>query len=129
MPAEGDVRDVLRKRLRAAMVTRDHVAVTALRSAIAALDNAEAVEVVGTEVAEYFPHPSGEHVAGSVVGLGAAEAHRRVLSRAQQHEVLEREISDRRSAAAGYEQRGTTEPAARLRQEASVLERVLRPER
>lgn len=111
------------------MVTRDRVAVTALRSAIAALDNAEALEIVGTEMAESSPRTAGEHVAGGVVGPGAAEAARRVLSGAQQQEVLAREISDRRSAAAEYERRGTVGSAARLREEALVLERALGPAR
>ena len=68
-------------------------------------------------------------MAGAVVGLGAAEAARRVLSAAQQQVVLSREISDRRSAAAEYEQRGRAESAALLRDEASVLERAFRPAR
>ncbi|HEY5848276.1 MAG TPA: hypothetical protein VIT42_15940 [Microlunatus sp.] len=128
MQVEGDVRDLLRTRLRAAMVSHDRVGVTALRSAISALDNAEAVEIVETE-AESSPPAAGKYVAGAVVGLGAAEAARRVLSAAQQQVVLSREISDRRSAAAEYEQRGRAESAALLRDEASVLERALRPAR
>ena len=126
---ESDVRERLRKRLRAAMSARDRVAVTALRSAISALDNAEAIEL--TEVTEATGADrspvSGEHVAGGVVGLGAAEAARRVLSVAQQHEVMSNEIADRRSAADEYERRGAAESALRLREEAAVLERALGP--
>ena len=55
----------LRQDLTAAMKARDAVAVTALRSAIAAIDNAEAVEVPGEPTA-----PVGsEHFAGAVPGL------------------------------------------------------------
>jgi len=61
------MRDALRRGLLVAMRSRDATAVSALRSAIAALDNAEVVAVetsVGT---------SSEHLAGAVAGLGAAD--------------------------------------------------------
>lgn len=125
--AEGDVRELLRTRLRAAIGARDRVAVTALRSAISALDNAEAIEVVESDVSDGPSISTGEHVAGGVVGLGAAEAARRVLTIAEQHKVLATEISDRRSAADTYEQRGAADSAVRLREEAAVLERALGP--
>lgn len=124
---EDSIREFLRRRLRAAMRARDLLAVTALRSAISALDNAEAVDL--SEVAESAPVTTGEHVAGGVVGLGATEVPRRVLDAVQQHAVVVNEISDRRSAADAYEQRGATDPAVRLRAEAAVLERALEAER
>lgn len=107
------------------MSERDRVAVWALRSAISALDNAEAIEVVEAGASDSSPVAAGKHVAGGVVGLGAAEVARRLLSAAQQHEVVANEISDRRSAADEYEHRGAAETAVRLRKEASVLERAL----
>jgi hypothetical protein len=44
MQSDDDLRAHLRRQLRAAVRDRDRIAVGALRDAIAALDNAEAVE-------------------------------------------------------------------------------------
>ena len=70
----GDLRGQLRRHLNRAMRDRDRVATAALRDAIAALDNAEAIDP-GDDVT----FAANEYVAGGVVGLGAAEAERRVL--------------------------------------------------
>lgn len=121
-PAE-DLRELLGTELRSAMSERDRIAVTALRCAIAALDNAEAVDVA--EVADHSQLTAGEHVAGARGGLGAAEFPRRVLSASQQIAVVINEISDRRSAADTHERRGARESAIRLRMEAAVLEQTL----
>ena len=123
VPEEDGVKGLLRTRLRAALRARDRLAVTALRSAISALDNAEAVDVA--EVPDQSVITAGEHIAGGVLGLGAAEVARRVLSAAQQRAVVVNEIFERRSAADAHEQRGAADPAARLREEAIVLERAL----
>lgn len=98
------------------MRSRDKVAVSALRSAIAALDNAEAVAVetqTGTE---------SEHVAGAVAGLGVAEVARRELSTTEMTAVLEREIAERREAAEQAAHHGQDGHAERLRAEANVLQ-------
>lgn len=75
----GTVRDRLRAALPEAMKARDAVAVAALRSALGALDNAEAVD------ADLAPQSSVGHprLAGTVSGLRAAEVERRSLSAAQ----------------------------------------------
>lgn len=101
------------------MRARDAVAVSALRSAIAALDNAEAVSVGAV------PTTGSEHVAGTAVGLGAAEVPRRELTEGETTAVLEREIADRVAAAEQAEQHGATDHAARLRAEAAVLKRYV----
>jgi uncharacterized protein len=68
----GDIRIRMRRALTAAMKARDQRAVAALRSALAAIDNAEAVEAAGEG------HPPGEgRIAGAVLGVGAAEVARR----------------------------------------------------
>lgn len=111
------MRASLREGLKAALKARDRVAVTALRSALSAIDNAEAVPL---------DRPSGtvatsEHVAGSAAGLGAAEAARRDLTDADLRSVVETEIQERSVAASEYERLGRDDLAERLRAEAQVL--------
>jgi uncharacterized protein YqeY len=122
MPVIDDLRLPLRARLRSAMRERDH-AVGALRSAIAALDNAEAIEV--REERESRPPSTSLHVAGARSGLGAGEAHRRVLTAQEQRAVLENEIASRRATADDLDRGGRHEIATRLRTEAEILATVL----
>lgn len=113
----SSVRDRIRSDLSAAMRARDSVAVAALRSALAALENAEAVPDVPSSPARAM-HSA---VAGAFVGRGLAEIPRRVLSAHGEEAVLRAEIDDREAAAAVYQQSGARERAARLRAEASLL--------
>jgi hypothetical protein len=116
------VRTSLREDLTAALKARDRVAVTALRSALAAIDNAGAVPVD-------LPSDSmagNEHVAGSATGLGAAEAERRHLTDADLRSIIESEVRERSVAAAEYDELGRDDLAERLRAEAEVLSRYLR---
>ena len=116
--------DDLSTRLRAALTTamkaRDKAAVTALRAALAAIDNAGAVTPTGDAVP-----PSEGPIAGSVAGLGAAEATRRALSDGDIDALVWAEITDREEAAAGYDQAGRDDHAQRLRDEAAALREVL----
>jgi uncharacterized protein YqeY len=98
----------LRASLTAALKARDAVAVTAYRSALAAVDNAGAVEAPQSPVR-------------TALGVGAREVSRRELSDDQVREIVHREISDREAAAQEYETRGRADDAQRLRAEASVL--------
>lgn len=99
------------------------MATAALRSMIAELDNAEAVPVAEVEgLADVGPHVStSRHVAGGVVGLGGAEAERRVLTLDEQHRVVDAEVAARTTAAEEYERRGHVEAAERLRREAQII--------
>jgi uncharacterized protein YqeY len=137
-PGDNNLRDRLRQALAVAMKARDRPAVAALRSALAAIDNAEAVDP-----AQALPGPGAGHpdestrepgrpelaatepghpkVAGSVVGVGATEVERRSLSPAQLEGIVRAEIADREAAAADYEGAGQVEQAERLRAEAGVL--------
>jgi hypothetical protein len=108
--------------LRAALRARDQVARSALRSALAAIDNATAVPRDQAAAPADSPH-----VAGAVAGLGAAEAGRRRLAEADLEAIVRAEIAERLAAAAGYDQAGQPEAAGRLRAEADVLRRVLSP--
>jgi uncharacterized protein YqeY len=102
----------LRASLTAALRARDSVAVTAYRSALAAVDNAGAVEP-----------PQGP--VGAALGVGAREFRRRELSDEQVREIVQREISEREAAALEYETRGRADQAQRLREEASVMSTFL----
>jgi uncharacterized protein len=116
----GDLRTRLRDQLGAAVRDRDRLAVAALRDAIAALDNAEAVEP-GAELWA----ASSDYVAGGVVGLGAGEAERRALDPEAQRAIVHAEIEGRLAAATTYEQHGHSSRAADLRLSAEVLLAVL----
>lgn len=115
-PVETRLRSALTQALR----SRDSVAASAVRSALSAIANAEAIAPVATA-----KRPSSEHVAGAVAGLGAAEAARRQLSEADADAIVAAEISDRRSAADDYERMGRADQAERLRREADVLANLL----
>jgi len=113
----GDVRGRLRQALGAALRDRDPVAASALRSALAAIDNAEAVPAPQAAAT-----PAGSaHIAGGAAGLGAGEAPRRRLSASAAAAIVEAEIAERRAAAAEYEHAGHGDRAGRLRHEADIL--------
>ncbi len=117
---QAPIRDRLRAALRTAMKSRDTLAVDAIRTALAAIDHAEAVEIADTTTF------SVSRIAGSVAGVGATEVPRRSLTEAEMAELVEREAADRRSAAEGYEQEGYPRRAAELRDSAAVLDGLLR---
>jgi uncharacterized protein len=93
--ASGRVRTSLRRDLTAALKAQDRVAIAALRSALAAIENAEApaADQAGLATAD------SAHVAGSVVGLGAAEVPRRQLTESDLRAIVEAEVQQRLVAA------------------------------
>jgi uncharacterized protein len=124
MSAPADPGDGLQARLRlalgAALRARDMTAAAALRSALGAIGNAEAVPVPAAH-SGVDPSAAGPHVAGAAAGLGAAEAERRRLSPAQVAAIVQAEIDERLAAATQYESAGHAGRAARLRAEAQAL--------
>jgi uncharacterized protein len=116
MQSDDDLRPLLRRHLGAAVRHRDRIAVAALREAIAALDNAEAIPRDGDLEAE-----AGEYVAGGVVGLGAAEAERRILDAETQRAIVRAEIETRLAAAITYDEHGQSARSSDLRLGAEVL--------
>lgn len=122
-----DLRARLSAALKAAMRARDQVAVAALRSALAAIGNAEAVPVDLPAPPEPPPGYSGPHFAGSVCGLAAAEMARLRLTPARLDEIMATEIAEREQAADQYAASGFADQAERLRREAAVLTSVLLP--
>jgi uncharacterized protein YqeY len=114
------LRQRLRAALPAALKARDRSATTALRSALAAIDNAESVG---------GPAAAGRGLAieQSPVGVGAAEVARRELTEDQVAGIVRAEVAEREAAARVYERAGRSEQAQRLRAEAEVLSGHLAP--
>jgi hypothetical protein len=106
------------------------IAAAAIRSALAAISNAEAVSMRRTPrpapATERTRRPpaGSEHIAGAAAGLGATEAVRRQLTEANIAEIVLAEITDRRSAADQYDRLDRTDRAERLRREAAILATV-----
>lgn len=113
-PDASPLRTRLQQALPTALKARDTAAVAALRSALAAIDNAHAVAAPPTP-------RSGAVIAGAVTGLGAGDAQRRNLSEGDITAIVRAEIADRRAAAADCERTGQPDAAARLTAEADVL--------
>jgi uncharacterized protein YqeY len=98
------LREQLKAALPTAMKTRDPATVTALRSALAAIENAAAVP------------PEN----------GVTEVPRRDQDDAEIERIVRAEITDRTTAAAEYDGLGHTDRADRLRAEAQALVTLLR---
>lgn len=108
----------MRRALPEAMRARDKAAVSALRTALAALDNAEAVSVEEIE-------PHGPALEQSPMGAGATDVARRELSEHRVVEMVRAEAAERLLAAAQLTAPAHAHRAARLRAEAEVLLRFL----
>jgi uncharacterized protein len=128
----------MRRDLTAAMKARDKPAIAALRSTLAAIDNAEAVDAAqvppagaGHPTSEELPpagreRPAGEGaIAGAALGVGAAEVERRALTAAETEALVRREVAERQRAADAYERAGQAPHAERLRAEAELLDAYL----
>jgi uncharacterized protein YqeY len=118
-PVAEPVRDRFRAALRAAMKARDDVAVSALRSTLGAIDNAEAVVVPVDDT------PTTGVIAGAVSGLGASDVPRRELSEERMFAIIRSEVAERRATAATFEAAGQGAHAQRLVAEADLLDGFL----
>ncbi|MFB7875388.1 GatB/YqeY domain-containing protein [Nocardia sp. NPDC056064] len=108
----GSLRERLRAGLKPAMKARDRGAVSALRSVLAAIDNAEAVDAGAVKAGA---------LEDSAVGLGAAEAPRRELTDDDIERIVRREIGERRDAAVEYDRLGAADRRDQLTAEADTL--------
>jgi uncharacterized protein len=108
----------MRQALPEAMRARDRAAVSALRSALAALENAEAVPLDG-------PGPASLALEQTPVGAGATEVARRELTEAAAADLVRAEAEERLAAAARLTAPAHADRAARLQAEAAVLLRFL----
>ncbi|MEU3307530.1 hypothetical protein [Nocardiopsis sp. NPDC006832] len=111
-----ELRAELRADLVIAMKARRSEVVSALRTAIAAVDNAEAVEVPDAPMESV-----SEHVAGVGVGVGSTETGRRTLSVDEVRSLLRAQVQERINEAERYDSHGRSEAAERLRREAGAL--------
>ncbi|MFI1913119.1 hypothetical protein [Nocardia sp. NPDC020380] len=107
------LRDRLRAEIPRAMKARDRDATKALRSALGAIDNAEAVDASDVQAGA---------IESSTVGLGTAERARRHLTESDIEAIVRNEITERLTAAAEYDSlAGGADRAAALRAEAAAL--------
>ena len=114
------LRVVLRSRLTAAMRERDRAAVSVLRTAVAAIENAEAVPTdEGTAVT------TSADVAGAAVGLGVTEGERRRLDDAAERSIVLSEVLSLTEAEVAYAAAGRTEQARDAALGAALLSDVL----
>ena len=104
------LKDRLRTDLKAAMQARESGEIRVLRTLIAALDNAEAVP--GED--KYVPRAFGDP---------GAEVQRLQLDDEAIGMLLTTEVETRLAAASDYERHGEIAEAARLRDEATLIER------
>jgi len=109
-------RESLRGALLTARKERDAVRVSALRSALSAIDNAETPD---------GPAPRAGAIADSAMGLGAAEVARRTLTDAEIRTVIRAEVDERVEAAEQLASAGRPERAADVRAEVAVLTGLL----
>jgi uncharacterized protein YqeY len=113
----------MRADLRRAMKAGDRTTVAALRSVLAAFDNAEAVDS--------GPNDAGgaadQHVAGATPGLGSTEGPRRSLSTEELASILMAERDQHREAARQAAAAARGELAVRHARQAEVLGSYLDP--
>lgn len=114
------VRRALRERLTTAMRERDRPTASAIRSALAALENAEAVPQRGPAGA-----PMSTHVAGARLGVGAAEAERLDLDDETESAILRAEVDGLLEAAREYDAAGQETHAGQARAAAEELSAVV----
>lgn len=116
--------DALRARLKsdlvAAMKARETDRVATLRTALAAIDNAEAITPSGAA-----SEATSAHVAGSTVGVGATESDRRTLTLDDVHGILRAQIDEHLADAGLYDRHGRPDEAERLREAAATLSAYL----
>ncbi|GAA1242409.1 hypothetical protein GCM10009676_29760 [Prauserella halophila] len=114
-----ELRAAMRTALKDAMKTKDKGATSALRSALGAIDNAEAVQ------AETAPDAGSDNVAGAVAGVGTADVARRELTGEDVTGIVRSAVDERRANAADYDRLGQHDAAEAVRYEASVLARFV----
>ena len=131
--ATEDIRVRMRRGLVDAMKARDQQAVAALRSMLARIDNAEAVDADAVDADGLDDEPalySGEGhpaVAGSVLGVGAAEVDRRVLTPEEMAAIVRDDVEEREIAAEVLVRVGRPDQAERLRAQNKLLTTYLTP--
>jgi len=101
--------------LREALKARAAIAVSAVRAALSAIANAEAVDAAADA------RTSSQYVAGAASGIGGGDVPRRALTDADVERIVRTEISERLRAGDDYDRAGRPDQAERLRCEAGIL--------
>jgi uncharacterized protein YqeY len=114
-PDAQPLRAQMRAALTRAIKSRDAAATRALRSVLAAVDNAEAADP------SVAPQQQPGRIAGGVAGLGAGEVSRRSITEEDVQDILAAAIAEREAAAAQYAELHREDAAQRLREEVVVL--------
>jgi hypothetical protein len=117
------LRAALRQGLTAALKARDAEALAALRTAISAIDNAEAIATTDTQRPVTSPD-----IAGASSGVGSTEAVRQSLSSGQLRDIVREQITDYAHEADRYDALGQPDAAQRLRHRARILASYGAPE-
>ena len=112
----------LRRDLTAAMKARQPEAVAVLRTALAAIDNAQAVALPPDR-----PASTSAHIAGARSGAGSAEVPRRSLDPGELHAILRGQVAELTCEADRYAALSRTAQARRLRDQARLLAAYLPP--
>lgn len=112
------VRAALQAAITVAMKQRDRGALSVYRTALAAIDNAEAITVDA--------EPPAGAIEDSPVGVGRREAERRILTEQDMIDVVRREAQDRLATAESLAS-SNPDAAAELRHAASLLTGILDP--
>lgn len=118
----SDLPQRLRDDLTTALRARDRRTIRVLRTALAAIANAEA----RPHVAEPLSLHSESPIAGATSGLAATEVDRRELGDAEIRAILAAERDERLTSAGDLAAHGAHEPAEELRTEAALLDGYLR---
>ena len=121
-------RETLRAQLLTARKDRDQTRVSALRSALSTIDNAETPGADTSDKAQPDRATSDGAIAGATTGLGSTEVARRQLTDAQIRGLLRAEVDERLRAAEQLADNGAEDRAAAVRSEADVLTAVLADE-
>ncbi len=106
----------MRRDLVVALKARATDTASALRTALAAIDNAEAVDASASS-----PERPDGPVAGATAGLGSSEVARRILSVADGQSVVSAVIAEYLDEAGRYEELNRVDLAEGLRRQAEVL--------
>lgn len=114
--------DCLKTELMSAMRARDAAVIAALRSALSALANAEAVPVTDET---NRPGAASSHFAGAAHGLGAAEQARLPVGEDQQRAILREGVADLAQHAAQLERIGEHDQLDGTRRALRVLIAIL----
>jgi uncharacterized protein len=120
LEVERKLRAQLGEDLRAAMKGRDGTRAAAVRSLIAALDNASAVPLDDPQAAPLGAAPLA--APGTPAAHRSREVPRKTLSEDDVLEVLAMELTERRSAALSLEKHGCYEEATLVRAELEIIE-------